>query len=267
MATIILSDIDGTFLDHHTYTAIHSLNALHKLQERDIPLVFCSSKTFAEQRHLQRLYHISHPFILENGSAVAIPEAYFSNGCYSCSNQVDGYDIVPLVNTSTENIRALLSVQDGLDYYGNVPDRMLERITGLANEDMARAKTRWYTETLVTSLNEYRRAKIRQLLSTHELILSRGGRFDTVQSALTDKGRAVAWLMPLFFQKYKQRLSFAGVGDSANDLPMLKTVDRAFLVQKPDGTWAESDDVKITRIQGVGPSGFSRMVDLLLEGD
>ena len=48
MLKIVFTDLDGTLLDHHTYDHSPALPALAKLQEKQIPLVFCTSKTAAE---------------------------------------------------------------------------------------------------------------------------------------------------------------------------------------------------------------------------
>ena len=48
MLKIVFTDLDGTLLDHHTYDYSPALPALAKLQEKQIPLVFCTSKTAAE---------------------------------------------------------------------------------------------------------------------------------------------------------------------------------------------------------------------------
>ncbi|MBK6996229.1 MAG: HAD-IIB family hydrolase [Lewinellaceae bacterium] len=69
---IVFSDLDGTYIDHHSYSPEGSAAALKELQNRAWPLVFCSSKTFAEQVFLQQQLGLYAPFILENGSAVAI---------------------------------------------------------------------------------------------------------------------------------------------------------------------------------------------------
>jgi mannosyl-3-phosphoglycerate phosphatase len=45
---IIYTDLDGTFLDHRTYSCAESLPALRAATAQGTPIVFCSSKTRAE---------------------------------------------------------------------------------------------------------------------------------------------------------------------------------------------------------------------------
>ncbi|MDP2876998.1 MAG: HAD-IIB family hydrolase, partial [Holophaga sp.] len=64
---ILFTDLDGTLLDESTYAFEPALPAIRALQERGIPIVFCTSKTFAETVALQEVLGITDPFIVENG--------------------------------------------------------------------------------------------------------------------------------------------------------------------------------------------------------
>ena len=74
---IVFTDLDGTLLDHATYSWEPALPALSLLRERQIPLVFCSSKTRAEIEHYRRELGNLDPFISENGGGIFIPDGYF----------------------------------------------------------------------------------------------------------------------------------------------------------------------------------------------
>jgi len=78
MLKIVFTDLDGTLLDHHTYDYSPALPALAKLQERQIPLVFCTSKTAAEMIPFRTEIENVDPFIVENGGGTYIPESYFA---------------------------------------------------------------------------------------------------------------------------------------------------------------------------------------------
>jgi HAD superfamily hydrolase (TIGR01484 family) len=45
---LVFTDLDGTLLDHHTYSFEPALPALNSLKEKNIPLIICTSKTRAE---------------------------------------------------------------------------------------------------------------------------------------------------------------------------------------------------------------------------
>ncbi|MDX2068033.1 MAG: HAD-IIB family hydrolase [Haliscomenobacter sp.] len=264
-ALVLFSDLDGTLIDHHTYDTRASEGALRLLVGRSVPLVFCSSKTFAEQSYLQRQLGMRHPFIFENGSAVAIPDGFFPEKWYSTAHTKAGYDIVVFAHADALNLGATLQQIGGLKGYKVASDAELSAATGLSGDALIRARERWFTETLLSPLAGEHLREVENLLQAVGYSLSRGGRFFTVQSARVNKGKAVLWMMELFRQNYAQSPVFAAIGDSPNDVPMLEVVNVPFLVQRPDQTWAEVEIPQIIRIDAIGPSGFDKTVKLLLE--
>lgn len=262
---VVFSDLDGTLIDHHTYEVQESEAALRTLAERAVPLVFCSSKTFAEQVCLQHQFGILQPFIFENGSAVAIPAGFFSTKMYTPDRLEKGYEIVVFAHADAIQLNACLYQIKGIKGYQQASDAELSAATGLSGTALGRARERWFTETLLSSLDEQGLSEVKNLLLPQGYSLSRGGRFFTVQSARVDKGKAVLWMMELFRKAFGQNICFAAIGDSPNDVPMLEVVDIPFLVQKPDQTWAVVDLPHLIHIKAVGPMGFSAAIKLLFE--
>ncbi len=260
---VIFTDLDGTLIDHHTYGAQGSRDALRKLAERAVPLVFCSSKTFAEQVYLQAQLGIFQPFIFENGSAAALPLGFFPKEMYPATQRTGGYDIVVFAHANAAALRVALANIRDIRGYADVSDAELSDATGLHGEALHRARERWFTETLLSSLDEAGAAAVQAVLRPAGFTLSRGGRFYTAQSALVDKGKATRWMMELFRQTSPSPPCFAAMGDSPNDAPMLEAVDLPFLVQRPDGSWA-TEEAPHKKITGVGPAGFSAAVNMLL---
>jgi len=79
MKRVIFTDLDGTLLDPITYSYHQAMDAVELLRRKEIPLIFCSAKTRAEQEVYRRELGINDPFIVENGGAIYIPENYFSS--------------------------------------------------------------------------------------------------------------------------------------------------------------------------------------------
>lgn len=264
-AMVLFTDLDGTLIDHHTYETHKSEEAMQALAKRSVPLVFCSSKTFAEQSALQYQLGICQPFIFENGSAVAIPDGFFPDNLYKADRRKAGYNIVVFAHAEALNLGATLQQIGGLKGYKHASDAELSAATGLSGDALLRARERWFTETLLSPLAGERLLEVENQLQPMGYSLSRGGRFFTVQSARVNKGKAVRWMMELFRQSFAQSSIFAAIGDSPNDVPMLEVVDVPFLVQSPDHTWAEVDIPQLIHIQAVGPTGFSAAVRSLFE--
>ncbi len=263
---VIFTDLDGTLIDHHTYETRGSEQALRQLAARGAPLIFCSSKTFAEQTQLQRELEMRQPFIFENGSAAAIPTGFFPEKSYAVSRREADYDIVEFAHARAAVLRAVLSRFPDIRGFTDASDAELSAATGLNGAALNRARDRWYTETLLTPLDEIQAERIRTGINPDGFALSRGGRFYTAQSAGVDKGKAVCWMKEMFGKVFSTRPFFAAVGDSPNDRAMLRAVELPFLVQGPDQSWADMKIPGLIRVSGVGPSGFSAAVTLLLEG-
>ena len=78
-----------------------------------------------------------------------------------------------------------------------------------------------------------------------------------------DKAKAVKELIKLYKRKFKTIKTIA-LGDSLNDLPMLKEVDDAYLVQKRDKSY-EKD--KFKHAKGIGPEGWNKAVLEIINED
>ncbi|GAB4494383.1 MAG: mannosyl-3-phosphoglycerate phosphatase-related protein [Saprospiraceae bacterium] len=264
---LLFTDLDGTLIDHHSYSADEARAALDRLAAHQIPVIFCSSKTFEEQTFLQKQLGLRQPFILENGSAVAIPEGYFKNlpaPEHPIPAASSGYKIFPLSSVSARMIRNELSHFQHIQGFSDVSNAELSQATGLEGEALQRARDRLFTETLLTPLDAEQVIFLNKQLTAKGIILSRGGRFYTAQPAHTDKGKALLWLAGIFQKNRVEKPLLAATGDSPNDASMLAAVDFPFLVQKHNGSWAEIQVANLIKVGGIGPAGFSMAVEMLL---
>ena len=81
----------------------------------------------------------------------------------------------------------------------------------------------------------------------------------------SDKGRAVEILKTLYSGEVA-KVATVALGDSLNDLEMLRSVDYPVVVQKKDGSYDKSfSSRKLIRADGIGPDGWNRAVIDLLE--
>jgi len=76
---VVFSDLDATLLDHNNYSFAAANEALAKLKALDIPLILNSSKTKPEMNQIRAKLDNQHPFIVENGAALMIPQNYFAD--------------------------------------------------------------------------------------------------------------------------------------------------------------------------------------------
>ena len=75
MKFLIFSDLDGTFLNHNTYSYGSLKNYINNL-DLEFELIFVTSKTFGEIIEIQNKLNINHPFIPENGACIFFPPGY-----------------------------------------------------------------------------------------------------------------------------------------------------------------------------------------------
>lgn len=272
---VVFSDIDGTLIDIFTRTYGKSKELVKKLKESSIPVILCSSKTWAEQDVIRKDLGLeSEPFIIENGGAVIIPYGYFSGGGGGGGSTdddlkhhygmrvVDGYSVIELGRSSAEIRKVLQYVRrkTGTPFKG-VSDLSIEelaKIVGMTPEEAERMSKRQYGETIL-EIDKTEKVKLEQALSKEGLQVIHGGRYFDV-TAGNDKGKAVRILIDLYRKKLGDGTIFIGIGDSANDAPMLKLTDIAILVQKHDGSWAEVDNSNniphVVKAKGIGPAGW-----------
>lgn len=264
---LLFTDLDGTLIDHHTYSPTIAKKALKMLGEKGIPVIFCSSKTFSEQLHLQKKLGINHPFIVENGSAIAVPKGYFPNLPESTVQISESHYMLVLARKNASDIEyALKRINEDLKLnlvgYSQSKDKTISAITGLKGKTVLRAKDRQFTESL---FSERLNIEALKMLDLFGLCALQGGRFLTVQDKEVDKGKAVMHVTDLFRDLWQERPLTVGIGDSPNDKPFLKVVDRPFLVQKYDGNWADIEAGNLVRIKAIGPKGFLELTKNILE--
>lgn len=262
---LVFSDIDGTLIDFATYSYAESATAVSALLARHIPLILCSSKTRAEQETLRRELAIPDPFIVENGSAIFIPPGAFA---FAFPHRlVDGWQVVELGVTAVHIRQTLAAIRQetGLAFQGfaDLTAAEVAAITGLDEAAAARAQQREYSETLVTRFSAEELARLEATLAERGLLVVSGGKFHTVTGAGGDKGTAVAHLTALYRQQFGEVLTI-GLGDSANDAPLLAAVDHPYLVQRPGGVWQEMEIAGLERVTAVGPAGWRQAVERIL---
>ncbi len=269
---VVFSDIDGTLIDIFTRKYGKSKDLVKKLKESSIPVILCSSKTMAEQDPIRKDLGLEgEPFIIENGGAVIIPEGYFGGGSsiddalkhYDGTLAIDGYRVIELGKSSKEIRKVLQDVRrnKGTTFKG-VSDLSIEelaKIVGMTNDEAERMSKRQYGETIL-EMDKNEKEQFEQALTQEGLQVIHGGRYFDV-TAGNDKGKAVRILIDLYRKQLGDNTTFIGIGDSLNDVPMLKCTDIAILVQKHDGTWAELNNNNnnishVVKVKGVGPAGW-----------
>jgi mannosyl-3-phosphoglycerate phosphatase len=263
---LVFSDLDGTLLDHRSYSFEPARPALRLLQEKKIPLVICTSKTRAEIEPIRAALANTDPFISENGGAVFIPRGYFPPELTSARREAE-YHVIEF-GTPYPRLREVISgLQERLPGqirgFGDMTVDEIRELTGLSCPEAALAKKREYDEPFLFS-DSASLGTIKEEAEAAGLKITKGGRFFHLTGD-NDKGKAVRLLQTVYAQAAKRSLKTIGLGDSPNDLPLLENVDFPVLVQKPGGRYDPSIQLShLIRAPGEGPDGWrAAVLDLL----
>ena len=267
MKKLLFTDLDGTLLDLHTYSAEQVKGAVATLKQQGVSIIFCSSKTWAEQEFYLKELGLDEPVIVENGSGIILPDN--SNlQLQGATNTIRGKKATVLGQTYSEVVRAIersaKTLGADFKYYHNQTLEEIAMITGLSEQGAVKAKSRDFSETL---FNADRASKTFQLfteeIESKGFLCMPGSKFITITGGGCDKGKAVQLLINAYRQYDPAVISY-GIGDSRNDQEMLNAVDHAFLVQKPDLSWAEVDVAGLRKIEGIGPQGWIMVAEEIL---
>lgn len=261
---IIFTDLDGTLLHPGTYSFDEARPALELIRQRNIPLILCSSKTRAEIEVYRRGLGNDHPFISENGGGVLIPEGYFP---LSVDGEIqDGHRLIRFGSPYQELRNVLTDLRERLSIqvrgFGDMSAQEIAALSGLTESEAALAKMREFDEPFIFEGSDAKADVFLQAIEARGYRWTRG-RFHHITGE-NDKGRAAAFLNGLYEKKYGL-LRTIGIGDSLNDLPLLRAVDRPVLVRKENGTYEEGIILpNLIRADGIGPRGWNRAVMELL---
>ena len=265
---IVFSDLDGTLIDYHTYSYKKTLPAIKKLKKKEIPLIICSSKTRKEIEFFIKKLNILHPFVSENGGAIFIPKGYFSKWNFY-SKELDNYQVIEL-GTSYEVLRNKLkeiSKNLGIEIigFGDMSVKEVVKETGLDISMAHLAKEREYDEPFkfIGEIPKKKIIEFREELKKNGTKLARGGRFFHLMGK-NDKGKAVKTLTRLYMLELEKKIISIGIGDSMNDLPMLKACKEAIIVKGPTGSYdgevMDKMSQEIILADGIGPVGWKKAV-------
>lgn len=267
MKRVVFTDLDGTLLDRFSYSYDQALEAISLLHSKEIPVVFCSAKTRAEQEAYRKELNIKDPFIVENGGAIFIPRDYFLFP-FNHHKATKDYLVIELGISHQKVREALKRIENEVGChikgFRDISPEEIAQDTGLNLKFAALAKQREYDETFKI---EDTQEKIKSALDKIEeagLTYVRGGKYYDAMGG-NDKGKATEILIELFKKKLG-KIETIGIGDSQNDVSMLKAVDIPVLVQKPDNRWEEVNLAGIYKVDGMGPQGWSRAIHELIGG-
>lgn len=253
---IIFTDLDGTLLDSETYSYEKAKNAVELVKEKEIPLVFCSSKTRSEIEYWREKLHNHHPFISENGGGIYIPKKYF-NFDFTYDKKNRDYFIITLGTSYKQLVSAFKKLKKKFDVQGfhEMSVDQIVKDADITQQQAAWAKKREFEEPFKI-LDTTQEEEILKQITKMNLRCTKGGRYYHLIS-LNDKGRAVLILSELFRKQFG-KIQTIGIGDSENDFAMLDRVEHSYLIKQKNNEYLSS---KYLPANGVGPEGWKKVIE------
>ena len=260
VALLVLSDLDGTLLDHTTYAFDAARAALERLRDARVPLVLCTSKTRAEVEPIRAALRNTHPFIVENGGGVYLPLDYFPFGIDGAERRGD-YAVISLGDSYAELTRALARASRatgvGVRGFADMTDDEVAAETGLAPAEARLARQREFDEPFEV-LEPARAPELLAAIEREGKRWTTGGRFHHITGA-NDKAAAV-WLLIALYRRQLGAVRTVGLGDAPNDAAFLRLVDVPILIASPrvDRLRALVPEGRVTTLEG--PAGWNAAV-------
>ncbi len=221
---IIFTDLDGTLLDHEDYSFTQATQMLFFIKKKEIPLIFNTSKTKLESEAIAKKIGINFPFIVENGAAIYFPK---KSGYYIKQFGVSHKRIKSFIDTVKDRFGIL-------SFYDMSIDEII-KYTKLTYSEAIMAKSREYSEVF-TIKDEDGLDELRYLANKSGFKIIKGGRFYHCVFKEQDKAKALLYMINFYQKKYNQKLTSIALGDSDNDIDMLKTADIAIVIPNKDQT-------------------------------
>lgn len=236
---LVFTDLDGTLLDHHSYSFAAAQSTLDKLHQLHIPVICNTSKTFSEVILLRQALKNRHPFIVENGAGVYLPLSFLSESAVKAiggAQLSEGYWRFSLSEPRSHwqsLLRQMKEKFSGLfTSFNELGDAGIARCTGLSLQDAQLANQREFSEPVLWLGDEL--SKTAFILEANQLGANvlQGGRFLHIVGD-SDKGKALLWLQQLYTSRAKHSFKTLAAGDGHNDVQMLEVADFGLLVRSP----------------------------------
>ena len=269
---IVVTDLDGTLLDFDDLSFDPARPALTMLRKLDVPVICCSSKTPSEIEYWRRKIGLSGPFICENGAAVFFPADQFD----SLTGELPRRSryIVKEIGLPKPSIRRVFEevrrdTQIPLVGFSDMDLPTIRSLCGFRTTRQARASAaREYSEPFVFPAEARNDRTINAVISRFRrrgLNVIRGRRFFHLVGN-NDKGKAVEIMLGAYEAIGDRKTTVIGLGDSKNDLEMLRVADIPVLVMGKNRRYDKEVRTSVDPILAgrPGPSGWNRAIERIL---
>ncbi len=260
---LIFTDLDGTLLDHHNYSAKPADSFIKRLCDQGTAdIIPVTSKTRSELLWLRKSIPLQNILsVTENGSVI-----------HTCGSSPLFDDDRPHSIMLGIRYRAILeqvaklpqSLRNHIAGFADMPVEQVMSATGLRLDDARRAQEREATEPFFWSGSASELSALREILIEENIQVQRGGRFYHLTGQAT-KENAMAKIINAFVDRKPDfQIIAIALGDGPNDLAMIEAADFGVIMPNPDGVTIETTNPKVRRAPVPGPEGWVMAVQEIL---
>lgn len=274
--TVVITDLDGTLLDHDTYDWQAAKPALKHLKSLNIPIILNTSKTRSEVDDLvKRIGLPMLPYLVENGSALVIPDRLtnwkadaLAGEVVHLPEQMCSMVTFGLPRTTILNwIKALpKSISDAIDGYRNWSLDDIAEFTGLSSDEARLSAQKEFSEPFIWKGNESDLGVLTQLAEEAGLNILKGGRFYHLQGNV-DKSTIIDVLRAHYRSIWPNRngLCQIALGDGENDVGMLNRADFSVCIRSPSHEFPIIRHIDVIYSEKYGPQGWNEEILKLIK--
>ncbi len=252
---LIFTDLDGTLLDHESYSAKPADLLIQQINRQSIGAIIpVTSKTRAELAALQKSVPLGDAIsVTENGSVIHLPLGYPNEGASDPVTVRSGIayaEILHQINALPQKLRQHITG------FSDMSEAEVSKATGLRLRAARLAKDREASEPFLWSGSEAALQELGKCMADARIRMQRGGRFYHLTGDAT-KQQAMACIKSEFAKRKPEAdvLSVA-LGDGPNDLGMIEAADIGVIMPNPEGVSIHSSKSHVRMAPAPGPRGW-----------
>lgn len=228
-SALIFTDLDGTFLNNDNFSFGTNLDIAREITDLGHFIIFNSSKTFAEIDNLFKEQNIQFPIICETGGGVYLPKNLELTPYTNAYNIV--YEASKLSKIREDIDEICEDFREEIQFFDELSHETQVKLSNLEPAGLILASKRVFSVLFIWRSTEERLMILSKLLKKINIKIIKGARFFHICSDF-DKGTSMLKLINEFKNMYpkKEFISIA-IGDSSNDMAMLKLADYPCVVK------------------------------------
>ena len=269
MKFLIFSDLDGTFLNHNTYSYGSLKNYINNL-DLEFELIFVTSKTFEEILDIQNKLNINHPFIAENGACIFFPPGYLKLTTKTQKNFFiyNNYYCYKMSNLKSEdliNYFSDLKKKYKFSFYNELSNERLCELTKLRLREVEKSKNRLFTNPIFWNDTSEKLLNFKSdvMKINKGLKILKGGRFFHISDNY-NKAKAVKNFIKTIKSISKDKFLTVSLGDSENDVCMLESTDYSCIVKRKANkiSLKKKDNIYFSKTEA--PDGWKESLEFVI---